>query len=116
MKARTIIACAATAAVLPFTAAWATQPTGPQGTGAYGSPNGAFPVPQQQLDPYTTGYAPQYEGRSATAGESRAMGSRGDPRAETQTPQDQRGFMGGRFTRGPLQGFSADTNPPAPPP
>lgn len=97
MKARTIFACAAVAAALPFSAAWATMPTGPQGTGWYGSPNGALPGPQQQLDPYGRAY----DGRSATAGETR-----GETRG---------GFMSS-FTRGPLQGFSADTNPPAPPP
>lgn len=107
MKVQTILAVAATSAVLPFTAAWATIPTGPQGTGWYGSPNGAVPVPQTA--PYVG-----YEGRSAAAsGDTRTP----DQRAETRP--DERGFlgnMGARFTRGPLQGFSADTNPPAPPP
>jgi hypothetical protein len=112
MKARMIIACAATAATFPLTAAWATMPTGPQGTGAYGSPNGAVPVPQEQNNPYGPGSA-AYEGRSATAGESRTMDSRNDRRAETR--EERRGFLGG-LTRGALQGFSADTNPPVPPP
>lgn len=33
MKAKTLIVCAATAVALPLGSAWATQPTGPQGTG-----------------------------------------------------------------------------------
>ena len=32
MKIKTLVACAATAAALPITASWASEPTGPQGT------------------------------------------------------------------------------------
>lgn len=35
MKAKTLIACAFAAAALPPGSSWATQPTGPQGTGWY---------------------------------------------------------------------------------
>lgn len=33
MKAKTLIVCATAAVALPLSSAWATQPTGPQGTG-----------------------------------------------------------------------------------
>ena len=36
MKTKTLVACAFAAAALPLTPAWATQPTGPQGTQLYG--------------------------------------------------------------------------------
>ena len=43
MKAKTLIACAFAASAA---SAWATMPSGPQGTGSYGAPNGAVPLPQ----------------------------------------------------------------------
>ena len=46
MKAKTLVACAFAAAAIPLASAWATMPSGPQGTGSYGAPNGAVPLPQ----------------------------------------------------------------------
>jgi hypothetical protein len=46
MKAKTFVACAFAASALPFSSGWATMPTGPQGTGAYGAANAAVPLPQ----------------------------------------------------------------------
>jgi hypothetical protein len=46
MKAKTFVACAFVASALPLASAWATMPSGPQGTGSYGAPNGAVPLPQ----------------------------------------------------------------------
>ena len=46
MKAKTFAACAFAVSALPLAPAWATMPSGPQGTGAYGAPNAAVPLPQ----------------------------------------------------------------------
>jgi hypothetical protein len=88
MKAKTLVACALTAAALPLAPALAqnAEPSGPQGTGWYGARNAAVPTPQavQPADAYTT------------------------PR---RVPQDTR-----RSTRqrGSYDGPSWETNPPAP--
>ena len=48
MKVKTFVACVLTASALPLAPAIAqgAQPSGPQGTGSYGAPNAAVPVPQ----------------------------------------------------------------------
>ena len=46
MKAKSFIACAVAAAAMPLAPASATMPSGPQGTGSYGAPNGAVPLAQ----------------------------------------------------------------------
>jgi hypothetical protein len=86
MKAKTLIACAVTASVLPFAAlAQNAEPSGPQGTGWYGAPSAARPTPQEN----------QIAERSA----------RIERRADTRERyRDRRAY----------DGFSADTNPPAP--
>jgi hypothetical protein len=87
MKAKTLVACALTAAALPFAPALAqnAEPSGPQGTGWYGARNAAVPAPQtvQPADAYTT-------------------------RVPQDTPRPTR-------QRGNYDGPSWETNPPAPP-
>jgi hypothetical protein len=86
MKAKTLIACAVTASVLPFAAlAQNAEPSGPQGTGWYGAPNAARPTPQEN----------QIAERNAR------IERRADAR---ERYRDRRAY----------DGFSADTNPPAP--
>lgn len=87
MKMKTLIACAATAAALPLTTAWATQPTGPQGIDWWGHSGVGF----AQMDRNGDGMISREE--YATA--------------------DQRGVTGrARVYSGP----SAETNPPVPAP
>lgn len=116
MKARMLIACAI--AAVPFTGAWATMPSGPQGTGWYGAPNAAVPVPQQQPfahNPNIYGQTPPTYGQAPQA--------YGQPQDWRNTPQaraperDGMNYPWYRESRIPvLQGHSADTNPPAPAP
>lgn len=111
MKVTTAIACAASAAALPLGAAWATMPTGPQGTGSYGAANAAVPTPQTP-QPYGAS-----DPRSATAGESRAGRVQRQAQSSDARRDDERNYPWYRSGRTPvLEGFSADTNPPAPPP
>jgi hypothetical protein len=63
MKAKTLVACVLTASALPLATALANgpQPSGPQGTGWYGAPNAAVPVPQVVMpgDPVVVTPIPQ---------------------------------------------------------
>jgi hypothetical protein len=54
MKAKTLVACALTVSAFAAAPALAqnAEPAGPQGTGWYGAPNAALPVPQI-VYPYT---------------------------------------------------------------
>lgn len=106
MKAKTLIVCAATAVALPLSSAWATMPTGPQGTGWYGAPNAAVPAPQEQ-QPYVN------PADNRLHGDAREW--RNAQRAEVREPLTYPWY--GQQSRIPvLQGHSADTNPPAPAP
>ena len=105
MKAKMLIACAIVS-VTPLTPALAqnAEPSGPQGTGWYGAPNMAMPVPQNASGPYIPGTA-EIDARlvspnTATSGYV-PYAARGDRRDTNR----------GRWV---YQGFSADTNPPAP--
>jgi hypothetical protein len=102
MKAKTLVACALTAAALPLAPALAqnAEPSGPQGTGSYGARSGAVPAPQvvAPADPYVKS-APQ-TARPA------------DPYSTARVPQDARQPVRGR---GSYDGPSWETNPPAPP-
>ena len=110
MKAKTFIACAFAASALPLAPAWATMPSGPQGTGSYGAPNGAVPLPQT-VPPVYVYPGPQPTGtpvpddsvhRDALADQTAI--DRDPPRADA-----------GRAPRGWVhQGPSWATNPPAP--
>lgn len=104
MKVKTLIACAITATALPFASVFAqnAQPTGPQGIDWYAAPNAAYPVPQDS-------------GAYGSDASRNAM-----PQAERSAPRmmpwrsdrtDERQARGQRWV---YQGFSADTNPPAP--
>jgi len=99
MKVKTLVACAITATALPFASAFAqnAQPSGPQGTGWYGAPNAAVPTPQD-----TTAYG--YDA------------SRNAVRSDSRMPwrNDRTDERPARTQRWVYQGFSADTNPPAP--
>ena len=105
MKAKMLIACAIVSAA-PFTSAFAqnAQPSGPQGTGAYGLPNMATPVPQNASGPYIPGTA-QIDPRAATPGTATSG------YVPYAARDDRRETGRGRWV---YQGFSADTNPPAP--
>jgi hypothetical protein len=113
MKAKTLIACALTAAALPLAPALAqnaepsgpqgtggygarlaqnAEPSGPQGTGAYGARSGAIPQAVAPTDPYAT----QQSARPA------------QPYSSQEPRQPVRG-------RGSYDGPSWETNPPAPP-
>jgi hypothetical protein len=91
MKAKTFVACVLTASALPLAPALALgpQPSGPQGTGSYGAPNAAVPVPQV--------LAP------------------GDPVVVTPLPQDGVNRAASMRGRGMYDGPSWSTSPPAPP-
>jgi hypothetical protein len=99
MKAKTIIAVAVTAAALPFAALAQnnSSASGPQGTGWYGANNAAQPVTQP----------PQDSSAGATV---RSNSDAYPPAHSQQTPRS--------MSRGTdrYNGFSADTNPPAPAP
>ena len=100
MKAKTLIACAVTASVLPFAvlAQNNAQPSGPQGTGWYGAPNAARPMPQDNQ----AGDSSALERNDAYIAERNARIQR---RNDMREPvRDRRAYSG----------FSADTNPPAP--
>ena len=91
MKAKTVVACVLTASALPLATALAQgpEPSGPQGTGGYGAPNAAVPVPQV---PGATTDERYYE--------------RDMRRGDARRPMRQRGVY---------DGPSWSTNPPAPP-
>jgi hypothetical protein len=111
MKAKTFIAFAFAASALPLAPAWATMPSGPQGTGSYGAPNGAVPLPQT-VPPGYVYPGPQPTGtqvldnsvnRDALADQTAI--DRDPPRADARRPA--RNWV--------HQGPSWATNPPAPP-
>ena len=113
MKAKTLIACAAAAVALPLSQAWATMPTGPQGTGWYGAANGALPVPQEPQPYANQPYANQTDPRLRN--EARADW-RNSQRAEAREQQMQYPWYRQESRTPVLQGHSADTNPPVPAP
>ena len=103
MKVNTLFVCAATAVTLPLAAVAQNnaEPSGPQGTGWYGAPYAAQPVPQsnQSWD------SSALERNDAYAAERRDW--RAERRADMREQrQDRRSYR--------YYGFSADTNPPAP--
>jgi hypothetical protein len=110
MKAKTFVACAFAVSAVTLAPAWATMPTGPQGTGAYGAPNGALPLPQT-VPPGYVYPGPQAAGtpvpddsaqRDALADQTAI--DRDPPRADARRP----------VRRWVHHGPSWATNPPAP--
>ena len=100
MKAKTLVACVLTATAVAPALAQNAEPSGPQGTGWYGAPNAAAPVPRpvQPADSYAQ---PQ------TVQPADSYTARG--------PRDARRPVRERGQRGQYDGPSWDTNPPAPP-
>jgi hypothetical protein len=107
MKAKTFVACVLTASALPLAPALAQlgpQPSGPQGTGAYGARNAAVPVPESA--------APAYTNATPVPADSASRGTTSDRRAD-----DVRRDAGrSPARRGMYDGPSWETNPPAPAP
>jgi hypothetical protein len=106
MKAKTFVACVLTASALPLAPALAqnaTQPGGPQGTGWYGAPNAAVPVPEL-VSPADTYATPLPQDRTIL--EDRRVYERGMRRGDARRPMRERGVY---------DGPSWSTNPPAPP-
>ena len=104
MKVKTIIACALTASALPLAAlAQNAEPSGPQGTGWYGAPNAATPVAQ-----------PVQSTPSYSADQTYSSGATVQPTDQPRWRADMRSNERA-YRRGAYHGFSADTNPPAPP-
>jgi hypothetical protein len=108
MKAKTLVACALAASTLPL-AAWATMPSGPQGTGSYGAPNGAVPLAQSVPPGYIytqpqTAVPDTSANRDALADQTAL--DREPARTNTRRPSNH----------WVLQGPSWATNPPAPAP
>lgn len=107
MKAKTFVACVLTASALPLAPALAQlgpQPSGPQGTGAYGAANAAVPVPQAVV-PADTRYGAAMPEDSVNRGATLEQGTYG---------RDWRRSDERRTTRGMYDGPSWATNPPAP--
>src|SRR6185436_6360821 len=108
MKAKTFIACVVTASALPLAPALAQvgpQPTGPQGTGAYGAANAALPA-AQAVAPADTRYGtPMPEDGVSGATIDQSTYGRDSRRSDVRRP-----------TRGTYDGPSWATNPPAPAP
>jgi len=121
MKVKTFVVCAFAVTASSVGPAWATMPTGPQGTGAYGAPNAAVPLPQT----VPPGYVYPAGTLNSTAAESTAAAvpdtsanrdlladrtalDRDPPR--TENPSAVRPAR-----RWVHQGPSWATNPPAPP-
>lgn len=114
MKAKTLIACAiVSAASITPALAQNAQPGGPQGTGWYGAPNMAVPVPRDATGPYIPGtaelvpYAEPQAYDSASAGATVVQPNPAYGRNDPRQPMPRRWVY---------QGFSADTNPPVPAP
>ena len=109
MKAKTFAACVFAAAAMPFASAWAGMPSGPQGTGSYGAPNGAVPLPQS-VPPGYIDVGPQ---AAPVPDDSVHRDALADQTAIDHEPA--RTATGRRSNRWVLQGPSWATNPPAPP-
>jgi hypothetical protein len=109
MKAKTFVACVLTASALPLAPALAqnAQPSGPQGTGWYGAPNAAVPVPQVVVpgDVVVLTPIPQESASPGVTTDERYY-QRDMRRDDARRPMRQRGVY---------DGPSWSTNPPAPP-
>ena len=109
MKAKTFAACVFAVAAVPLAPAWAGMPSGPQGTGVYGAPNGAVPLPQTTPPGYIdagpqVAPIPDDSVHRDLLADQTAL-DREPARADPRRPS----------SRWVLQGPSWATNPPAPP-
>ena len=115
MKAKTFAACVFAAAAVPVASAWAGMPSGPQGTGSYGAPNGAVPLPQS-VPPGYIDVGPQ---AAAVPDNSVTRDQLADQTAIDREPAARTNAAARTDGRRPsnhwvLQGPSWATNPPAP--
>jgi hypothetical protein len=112
MKAKSFVACALTACVVPLAPALAhnPDPSGPQGTGWYGAPNAAVAIPQMVSPYYEQAPYTQPRARTVPAPQS---GTYAD--APMDERMRERADMRTRGERWVYEGPSFDTNPPAPP-
>jgi hypothetical protein len=108
MKAKTFVACAFAISALALAPAWATMPSGPQGTGAYGAPNAAVPLPQT-VPPGHIVVGPQVVPDDSAHRDLLADQTAIDRDARPADPSRP-------ARRWVLQGPSWATNPPAPAP
>ncbi|HJY75810.1 MAG TPA: hypothetical protein VKE95_04225 [Burkholderiales bacterium] len=107
MKAKTFAAYVFAATAVPV-ASWAGMPSGPQGTGTYGAPNGAVPLPQT-VPPGYIDVGPQ---AAPVPDDSVHRDALADQTAIDHEPARTAGRRSNRWV---LQGPSWATNPPAPP-
>ena len=110
MKAKTFAACVFAAAAVPVASTWAGMPSGPQGTGSYGAPNGAVPLPQTVPPGYIdagpqVAPVPDNSVNRDRLADQTAIDR--EPAARTDTRRPSNHWV--------LQGPSWATNPPAPP-
>jgi hypothetical protein len=112
MKVKTFVACVLTASAMPLAPALALgpQPSDPQGTGWYGAPNAAVPVPQPEFP--ADSYAPALPQDGVSRGASADQGAYDRNMGRDVRRDDTRRPMRGR---GMYDGPSWSTNPPAPP-
>ena len=110
MKAKTLLATVFAACAVPAASAWAQMPSGPQGTGSYGAPNGAVPL-AQTVPPGYIDVGPQV---APVPDNSVNRDQLADQSAIDREPA--RGDARRSSNHWVLQGPSWATNPPAPPP
>lgn len=123
MKVKTLVVFAS-AAALPLGAAWATQPTGPQGTGWYGYNPASLAMLDRNGDGVISAeeYAaanPSAERRAPAYGAPSAGGSippRYDRNGDGVISRDEQTSTGATRSSGPYSGPSWETNPPVPAP
>jgi hypothetical protein len=113
MKAKSFVAYALTACAVPLAPALAhnADPSGPQGTGWYGAPNAAVPIPQIVSPHYEQAPYTQPHARTLPAPQA---GTNADALIDDERMRE-RSDMRRRGGRWVYQGPSFDTNPPAPP-
>jgi hypothetical protein len=114
MKAKTLVACALAASTLPLASAWATMPSGPQGTGSYGAPNGAVPLAQSVPPGYIYTQPQTAQPQTAVPDTSVNRDTLADQTALDREPARSSARRGSNHWV--LQGPSWATNPPAPAP
>ena len=115
MNAKTFVAYAFAASAVPAGAAWATMPSGPQGTGAYGAANAAVPVPQS-VPPGYVYPGPYVAPAAAPVPDSSAARDVIADRTALDRDPPSNDAAGRTVRRWVHQGPSWATNPPVPAP